>query len=717
MGLFFIFIMLKFFKKNRIIFFATSALFFALVRHRGYDNDAALYLLQVMNYLQPERFVNDVPFMFGNQDSFSFFSPLVAVGLKLLGVNTGGFVLTFFMLLALVVALTSLSINWMKKFSLQKWSLPTIFAIIVLLVDKTYGSGCFYLPIFEPYLVARVFSEVLIVIGLTFIFDKNRFIALPFFFLATLMHPLMGGWTLPLWLFIHYPKFRIPLLVVSLLAPFSGFLHIGRFDFYPEDWKPLYYTPGWVEFLTYSGLLLFWLSMYQYFKGKALSNFAISLFWVSLIGFYLQFAGAYSEHLLFYQAQPFRVQWLCTIPVIPVFVIYILDKVNSEKLFMLRDYLTMALGLCTIAEYQWVVLLIATLVTIYSSVGKIQVPAITSIWIKVLFILSLSLLLINSILGNFVTLTLEQGIGNMNITIAWLNVPNILDSLIRILLMLIFLVCLHQKKNYFAIIFAISFCNFNLKILPIIGIILLLTPSLRKTIRNVLMAFGISFSFIELLNSTYQFNSTVKLPLEGAPITCIILFIILFILSFHFFTTQKCLPSKISLLILILSLGSWDIYRWDSRSETTIINEKQMDSFFEQTIFPQVNDRGKILFAVDYEAPIQSRINFMTGAYADESIYVGEVFYREQFHESNRRRSALLRGDDKPADMTYFKEQVTHIYSNPDTLLSRVRYLCGVGEITHFATDYGNMPLPRQDSVFLNVKQKFVWLYGCPTSE
>ena len=30
---------------------------------------------------------------------------------------------------------------------------------------------------------------------------------------------------------------------------------------------------------------------------------------------------------------------------------------------------------------------------------------------------------------------------------------------------------------------------------------------------------------------------------------------------------------------------------------------------------------------------------------------------------------------------------------------------------------YGNMPLPQQDSVFLDVKQKFVYLYGCPSGK
>ena len=46
-------------------------------------------------------------------------------------------------------------------------------------------------------------------------------------------------------------------------------------------------------------------------------------------------------------------------------------------------------------------------------------------------------------------------------------------------------------------------------------------------------------------------------------------------------------------------------------------------------------------------------------------------------------------------------------------LLARVYYLCAVGEITHFAADYAEKPLLKQDSAFLAVKQKFLWSYVC----
>ena len=94
---------------------------------------------------------------------------------------------------------------------------------------------------------------------------------------------------------------------------------------------------------------------------------------------------------------------------------------------------------------------------------------------------------------------------------------------------------------------------------------------------------------------------------------------------------------------------------------------------------------------------------------------MGEVFYKEQYIESNRRRSALLRGDTILADMTSFKTNILNVYQNPDTLLARVNFLCQRGEITHFVTDFNRYPLFKQDSTFLEKRDFFVYLYSCPS--
>jgi len=709
--------MSQFKKNNSLVCVLAIFLFFTQVHYRGYDCDAALYLLQAMNYLQPERFVNDVPFMFGNQDSFSFFSPFIVISLKTLGINNGGIVTAYILLFALATVSVLFTSKWATLFSARKWGAFISLFMFVLLAGKEYGPAGFYLPIFESFLVARLPSEIFAIAGLIFLFDKNKFISLIFFSLAALMHPLVGGWTLPLWIFFHFPKMRVPILVVSLLSPLSGFFHLGRLDFFNNDWNPVFYKPKWDDFTLYSGLLLFWFSIYHYFKDSPIARLAISLFWISLIGFYLQFAGSYTSHMLLSQAQPFRVEWLCSIPIIPIFAFFIHDSISKHNNLLLCEYAILALGLCAIAQQHWFLLQVICTVLIFAPIKQFKRFKINQFRMAAIFIFCFGCLLISSTLTNYVQLGLEQGIGNAEFVVAWMQMPEKLLVVERIIFLLLVLICFYQKKFGFALVFAISFCIDNLRILPIISLLLILIPNLKPWIKNALLASAISFAFFEVLGSLYRCNSSEIPPLEGSMVACVILFVALLVSTYWIIALKGNLNHShgiFPLIILMISLGAWDIYRWDSRNEAFITNEKQMGSFLEKTIFPQVRDRGKILFTVDGETPTQSRFNFLTGAYADESINIGEVFFKEQFKESNRRRSALLTGTSKEVNLSKFGEQIMKVYQNPDTLLSRVRYLCGIGEIAHFATDYGNMPLPRQDSVFLDVKQKFVWLYGCP---
>jgi hypothetical protein len=70
-------------------------------------------------------------------------------------------------------------------------------------------------------------------------------------------------------------------------------------------------------------------------------------------------------------------------------------------------------------------------------------------------------------------------------------------------------------------------------------------------------------------------------------------------------------------------------------------------------------------------------------------------------------------GDSILGNWGNYTREIAKVYANPDTLLARVKYLCMVGEITHFATDYANMPLYKEDSLFLGIKKKYIYLYSC----
>ncbi len=704
--------------ENKYFRIILGVLFFlSLLRYKGFDSDAALYLLQVIHHLYPERFVNDVPFMFGNQDSFSVFSPFIACVYRLFGVNAGGLLATFLMLVAWGALSVTFVVKWAERFGLKRWTALIVVAFFTLLLNKEYGSGCFYLPIMEPFLVARVISAIFVLAGLAYMFGKNKFVPLVFFVFATVMHPLMGGWSLPLWLFYHYPKARIPVVVLSLLSPLSGFLHVGRLGFYPPDWRPLYYTPGMEEFVSYSGLLLFWLLMYYKFKGGNLARFSISLFLVSLIGFALQFLGCFSAHLFLYQVQPFRVQWLCFVPVVPVFAIYLKEVLAGDQKMTVADYGGIILGMCTIANQQWVFILFVALFWTVHLLRLRSRIVIKQSWIKILFVVGFVFLFANSVLGNFVQLALEQNLGDVGRAVGWMGFSQKAMYVEMIVVALLTLISVSQRRFGVALALGMAFCNPDLKMIALSAILFFLVPNIEGFVKNLLIAITAVVSYAELLASLDELNSIHSAPLQSNPILSVIFLVLLFAISLRVLYARNNANGKrasLPLFFLLLLLGWWNICVWDARGVPQVNCERQMDDFFEKPLFPQIPDRGKMLFAVEYESPIQSRINFLTGAYVDESIYVGEVFFKEQYKESIRRRSALLRGDSIESDMTSFKRRVQEIYKNPDTLLARVEYLCRTGEISHFVTDYRNMRLPKQDSLYLDKRQLSVWLYGCP---
>ena len=55
-------------------------------------------------------------------------------------------------------------------------------------------------------------------------------------------------------------------------------------------------------------------------------------------------------------------------------------------------------------------------------------------------------------------------------------------------------------------------------------------------------------------------------------------------------------------------------------------------------------------------------------------------------------------------------------FANPDSLIDRVNFLCGVNEISHLVTDMTSLPFAKEDSAMVNDSQK-VYLYGCPSVE
>ena len=661
-------------EKKWFIYTAGLAFFFVLFRYYGYFEDAGRYLLQVVHFLHPERFVNDVPFMFGNQDSFTVFSPIMAIFFKMFGVNCGGIIAVLLIEFLWGLAAITLFARWTKMWGHPTWALPAFVACLVVLTNKQYGSGAFF-PIVDHILVARFAAEVFILLGLAFLWSRNRYVSLAMFLLASLLHPLMGGWGIPLWLLFHYPKLRLPLFIGAALAPLTGFLRLGRLDFYPNDWfgDRLPFTPTGEDAIFYAGVLVFWWVVWKFCSNLAVSRFASAVFWLCLIGVFWQYAGITLRHELLVQAQPYRVLWWGFIPMIPISALCLWDY--------FRNTTSLSLFLKTM-------------------------PGL----VRTAFFIALFFLVASAFLHNMVQLALEQNVGDVNLARNLMDLPAMLTSVHKVVLSVLALICLAERRFWFAIAFSLSLFNGDLTILPIIAIVLYLFPSIQGLLKDFLIVAAIVISCAEYLSGLQAS------PLLGPGMQSSLFLVILFFLVDGITYLYRCHREDmlwIPFLLTIAAFAVWDVAKWDVRNESRILDERQMDAFFDQTAFPQIQDRGKILFVENGESPLQSRFKFLTGTYADETINIGEIFYKGQFLEARFRKNVLLLGDTILGNWGNYTRRIAEVYANLDTLLTRVNFLCDIDAIAYFVSDYADMPLPKQDSLYLSVKNKYVYLYEC----
>lgn len=648
--------------------------FFSLVHYWGFYEDAGRYLLQVVNYLHPERFVNDVPFMYGNQDSFTIYSPIVAVVFNLLGVNCGGVVLTLFGQVLWCVAAMMLMTSWCKKMNKPQWVLPLFVISVTTFINKLYGSGS-YFPVIDHILVARFFAYGFMLLGLATFFHDKRAVPMAFFIMAFLFHPLIGGWALPLWVLYTFPKYRNPFLILFLLLPLTGFFNEGRFSFYTKEDIAVTscFTPVLNDVFLFAFVLLFWLLASIMIKNNSLALFARSMFWVSFTGIYYTFVGAYVGHKLLFQAQPYRVLLLAFIPMIPAAA----ALVQEESLNVYKKYVL-----------NWL--------NRYPKTEKIFCASCLLLFVFV------------AGLNNFIHLAFEQNFGGVDWAVALVSVPEKFYALQKFALAALSLLCFSRNQKGLALAFIFGLFNAEVVILPLVAMILFLIPSIGGVLKKNLCALMVVSAFFEKLMALP--NS----PLLENLWMNLVIFVMLYMSALCVIGHNKGLFSKIILALTIGFFCFWDVVKWDSRDESQQLIERQMDSFWDKPVFSQVKDRGRMLFVVSQEFPLQSRFAFLTGTYADETINIGEIFFPLQGIEANRRKNALLRGDSIMGDFSRYGEKIRMVYSDEGVLIQRALFLCAIDDISYFATDYKNIQMDKADSTYLNIQEKWVFLYQCP---
>lgn len=294
--------------------FVFCVLFFLIANpYQGIWDDGNLYLLQAVRRYFPERFDTDIVFMFGNQDSFSLFSPWYAWIIKMGGVVWGTQILVFLFMVSMAIAFYLVVARASYCVGSRRLTIPLFLGIILLFDHYRYGPGGLF-SLIEPLAIARVPAEIFCLLGLAYISNKRNSLLLNL--AGFLLHPLTGAWGVGFWLFYHYPKAIKIALLFALVLPFSAYLGIWKFDQYDVTWGN--YAGGdfgMVEDYFRVGVYVAFIFLALRFAplSNSLKKIGVSCIALAEVAYYLAFAGPLTKNVLLMQFQPARFEWFLSL--------------------------------------------------------------------------------------------------------------------------------------------------------------------------------------------------------------------------------------------------------------------------------------------------------------------------------------------------------------------------------------------------------------------
>lgn len=706
--------MIEFLKKPWIIFLVAIPYFFCMNRYLGILIDGPLYVLQVMHRWFPERFVGDPPFMFGNQDSFTIFSPVYGLFLKHLPIDVAAMVVTFGIQLLFAVALIMLVRTFTKLNGFEHWTLPLSLIFFTLYCCVSGKAIIFFSMLVESYPVPRTLAVAFAILGLSFLFHTNKWITPIIALVGTAFHPLMAGWVLPLWLFYHFPKTRIPVIVVSALFPLAGYIDVIPFAPYPDGWyyKQLTYRPCMEYALRFSVYIAFFILYVKKLSvNEQVRKFCYSVLIVSSIAFYWYLWTGINRFILLYQFQTWRAEWLCIVATYVLFSAIVYNtwtRYKETRSLTTWDIVPIPLGMTLFTDAHTPEGLVLAGILLFLPCKKIdlKIATILALYYPILNLFASGVLCLFYLGASFLS-TINFSImqnAYYNYTFATIAVSVAYG-----------VYSLRKREWLRVILFALYLCFPQFLVLPIYAI---LWPYLKKWQKTVLPV-------VILLDGIWGLDYRIKtIPIESLnslQMLGFILFICCSALVFILCKKQKETLARCIVLAPLLFLIPYAAINWDSRDEQQKIEEASLDQFKQQTAFPQIADRGKIFFYVNGYLREYSRMLFLTGNYADTRTTVGEVFSEGHHKESVKRLRALIY---KNAPEKYFSNMtersiiVKSFFSDsltvPSILVDRVDFLCSSEEITHLVSDFDDLPYVKQDSMRISVLDKEIYLYECP---
>ena len=715
----------------KILFFFVAVSFFYSVNHyNGLIVDGPLYVLQVINTMHPERFVGDIAFAYGNQDSFSLFTPIYRFFIVHFGVEAGSRYLCFIMqgLFAFAWALV-IKVIWEKfvigAFSLLKMNRSYgVFSNVLngmlfpmalcLLCMGVYAFGMpltqtEFIRFVESYAVSRQPSIAFGIAGLAYLLAERKIVSLVLFVIGSLMHPLMAGWGLPLWLFVYYPKSIKFVVAGSILLPLTILLGKVPFSSYPEGWltRPFNFAPTYDDIAKFVTFIAFFCVCAKRLQSICARNVSKAIAVVVSIALYWWMWGGFAHHIFLYQVQCFRIEWICMVLVVPFFVLIALERCQrlhvSRNLFI-HDFALISFAIALFLPMHLMEFTILGTVLFFMEDRKLSL----SIPQVVFLLTSLAALCYQT----YLRLSLEGlpliVLRNMS------DAYRIADTLVMAECVMAVLVAVYmlKKKKYELIAALIMFLFFlPMQLLPLVVSLIWMLPKWNRGVSCVLL-------LVAIVEGIVNYGDRIVHVSYPGPLAEVLVLFVCFAVAtvMSCFLSQKHFIRIIPLIIFAFATAAYACVHWDTRPAEMVASEKQIDSFIDKDIFENVDapNRGMVFYHVNGFAACMPRLQFLNGGYYDENSLTGALFFEGQYRDGNHRRNMLLlkRDDGTQSDYASYRNFANGILAKKDSLLDRVDFLCSEGEISHVVSDT-KLPYLPKDSIWLDVIGKKAYLYSC----
>lgn len=702
--------MIQILKNKYLPFFFAIPLFFCTYRYAGIVMDAVLYVTQYIHSVAPTRFAGDPAFEFGNQGALGSFSPIFGFFVDPLGITIGAFVYTFVMQVSWIVAAVFMIKALLRLTEQRLWILPiTIFFVLVF----SNGMGFSHIGWFQYaplYACSRSLSVVLGMVALALLFYQKKLPSLFFILAGTAIHPLTAGWCLPFWFSYFFPRTTIPIFIFSFVFPLSFLLHLGPFDLLPGDWlpRPLIFAPGYEVVSRY----VFLIALYGVFtcqsKNAQIRRISHSLCWVTIIAFYWDMWGGFGEHIFLYQVQPWRAIWLPSIVSVPLVACSIKDvfrNFSKSKVFT-----THGLGLVLLAASFFAprnIMLISAVATL------LLVRQKRPVFFKDFALVFAGILLGGYIVQQYHIWCLQGGLSFLGYD--YYEVYHLRDSFLvcqfAFTIGFLFFFC-RKRRFVLAGLFVLSIFISRFMLLPILPLFLFMYP---KESRIKYWGGTIFIALIVFFDGLFDVEMRRQFLFSGLPSYFLWFCAITFLSFMSIFMSKKISYWGVAIWFVLCSVVA--VVNYVCTSANWLESKTMLDYYQGNVLFPQVKERGRMLYFVSGKYVGEPRLQFMTGSYFTSSVSIGGIFNKEHYRTALERSHLLYKKDrDAQSDKYYEYTEILQKFADLDSLVDRVQFLCKDNEIMYLVTDKADMSFPVKDSVLIPGGQK-VFLYGCPVAE